>query len=82
MQEWKNKLASQNDFSETALEQAFKAFLEEKSLGLGAVLPLFRLLITGKGMGPNMFSICALLGKENCLKRMETGLEKLAIHSA
>lgn len=82
MHEWKNKLTAQSDFSEVSLEQSFKTFLEEKNLGLGTVLPLFRLLITGKGTGPNMFSICALLGKENCIQRMEIGLEKLAIHSA
>ena len=38
---------------------------------MGAVLPLFRLVVTGKGMGPSMFDIAALLGKDFVLPRME-----------
>lgn len=78
MTEWKDRLASVSDFKAADVEQTFKAFLEEKGLGIGAVLPLFRLLVTGMGMGPSMFEIAQFLGKEECLKRMETGLAKLA----
>ena len=46
-------------------------------MGIGAVLPLFRLLVTGKGMGPSMFSIAELLGKEETLARMEAGIKTL-----
>lgn len=78
MTEWMNKLSSISEFKASEVEATFKAFLEEKSLGIGAVLPLFRLLITGAGMGPSMFEISEFLGKEECLKRMETGLSKLS----
>ena len=43
-------------------------------LGIGNVLPNFRLLLTGKGMGPSMFEIANFLGKEECLERMNQGL--------
>jgi glutamyl-tRNA synthetase len=46
-------------------------------LGIGAVLPLFRLLLTGVGMGPSMFEITAFLGKEESLTRMENGIKIL-----
>lgn len=77
MQEWNTRMASLPDFTEETIEVAFKAFLEEKEMGIGAVLPNFRVLITGKGMGPSMFSICSLLGKEECLSRMEEGISKI-----
>jgi glutamyl-tRNA synthetase len=67
-----------SDFTASAIEADFKKFLEEKELGMGAVLPNFRVLVTGKGMGASMFEITALLGKEETLKRIETGLAKLA----
>lgn len=65
------------EYSAESLEKIFKAFLESEELGMGMVLPNLRLLITGKGMGPGMFDIMALLGKEECARRMAVGIEKL-----
>ncbi|AEA43532.1 glutamate--tRNA ligase [Fluviicola taffensis] len=77
MTEWKNTLEALPTFDPITIETAFKAFLEVKSLGIGAVLPLFRLLITGAGTGPSMFEIASYLGKEECITRMNDGLAKL-----
>jgi glutamyl-tRNA synthetase len=74
MSEWIAILASISLFEQETIEHTFKSFLEQKGLGIGAVLPLFRLLITGKGMGPSMFEISAFLGKEECIERMNNGL--------
>jgi glutamyl-tRNA synthetase len=72
------RFESISDFNAENIEVSFKQFLADKSLGMGAVLPLFRVLVTGKGMGPSMFDIAALLGKTETLKRIEEGLKKLA----
>lgn len=77
MTEWKNNLEALSTFDHDSVENAFKAFLEAKGMGIGAVLPNFRLLITGTGMGPSMFEIAAFLGKEECLERMNQGLTKI-----
>lgn len=77
MSEWNDRLKSLSDFSASSIEIAFKSFLEAKGLGIGAVLPLFRLLITGAGMGPSMFEIASFLGKQECIDRMYEGLEKV-----
>ncbi len=66
------------DFTAANVETEFKAFLEAKELGFGAVLPNFRVLVTGQGMGPSMFEIAALLGKEETLQRIDAGMAKLA----
>lgn len=78
MSEWKQELSDISDFSSAHIEHAFKSFLERKDLGIGAVLPLFRLLITGKGMGPSMFDIAEFLGKEECINRMNIGIEAVS----
>ena len=44
---------------------------------MGAALPNFRLLVTGKGMGPSMFETAALLGKDEVLKRFENGIQSI-----
>ena len=77
MQGLLNKFEEVSDFSIENVETTFKTYLEENELGMGAVLPNFRVLVTGKGMGPSMFEIAALLGKEETTGRIKAGLEKL-----
>ncbi len=78
MTEWMQKLTDLPEFSSEIIDEAFKAFVSEKEIGFGAAMPQFRLLLTGKGMGPGIFDISAFLGKEECLSRMEIGLNKLS----
>lgn len=77
MNEWMERLGSVVPFDHGAIEQAFQTFLSDKQMGVGAVLPLFRLLVTGTGMGPSMFDIASFLGKDECLTRMNKGIEAL-----
>jgi glutamyl-tRNA synthetase len=81
MSEWNDRLKSLTDFNPSTIEVAFKSLLEAKELGIGAVLPLFRLLITGAGMGPSMFEIASFIGQEECVERMYEGLEKMKSQS-
>ena len=65
------------DFTSEAIEACFKGYLAEKELGFGKVGPSFRLAVTGKGMGPSMFTICAVLGKDEVLARISKAIEVL-----
>ena len=71
------KLSEIADFSSESVDAAFHGFMEERSLGFGKVGPGFRLALTGKGMGPSLPDIAAILGKEETLSRLNTALEKL-----
>ena len=75
--ELKNKLSVLSDFSSENIEVEFKKYLEENELGMGRLLPAFRVCLTGLGMGPSLFDIASLLGKEETITRMETALEKI-----
>lgn len=77
MEEWKERMMSLTNFSAASIEVAFKSFIEAKQLGIGAVLPLFRFMITGTAMGPSMFEIAAFLGKDECMERMYNGLHHM-----
>lgn len=74
MMEWTQIMESISKFEAAQIEATFKTFLEEKGIGFGAVLQPFRLILTGKAMGPSMFEISALLGKEETLKRMRENI--------
>jgi len=75
--ELKEKLSVLTDFSSENIEVEFKKYLAENELGMGRLLPAFRVCLTGLGMGPPLFDIASLLGKEETIKRMETALEKI-----
>ena len=78
MQGWAKVLNEIDVFSAETIELRFKEYLQEKELGMGAVLPLFRLLLTGKGMGPSMFEIAAFIGKEETIVRINDGITTLS----
>ncbi len=77
MQELLTELKTIEDFTTENIESKFQAYLERKEYGFGKVGPGFRLLVTGKGMGPSMFHICSVLGKETVIDRMEKGIAKV-----
>jgi len=77
LSELKDRLAGLSDFSSESIEIEFKKYLEENELGMGMLLPTFRVSLTGLGMGPSLFEIASLLGKEETIQRMETALEKI-----
>lgn len=64
-------------FTTQNIETAFSAYLNKNEYGFGKVGPGFRLLVTGKGMGPSMFDICATLGKNKVIQRMDEGIDKI-----
>ena len=77
MTELKYRIEKISDFNSENIEKEFKSYLEENELGMGKLLPAFRVSLTGLGMGPSLFDIASLLGKEETIKRMETALAKI-----
>ena len=65
------------DFTEENIEVNFKKYLEDNEYGFGKIMPGFRLLVTGLGMGPSMSAICVILGKDEVLSRIDNGLSKV-----
>ena len=64
-------------FDAESISSCFKTFLKSKGLDFGAVMPGFRVSVTGLGAGASMNEIAALLGKEEVLKRIKTALTKI-----
>mgnify|MGYP000194253166 CR=1 FL=1 len=66
-----------SDFKHDEIEKVFSDFLKKKEIGFGQIGPAFRLAVTGKGMGPSLFSICEILGQQETLQRISTALETI-----
>lgn len=72
--DWLAEIKTITEFTAENIEATFKAFLEVKQIGIGAVLQPFRLCVTGVAAGPGMFDISDFLGKEEVISRIEIGL--------
>lgn len=74
----KTHLLEVDPFEATGLEVSFKAFLEKNDLGMGKVMPILRLSITGVGMGPAIFDTLEIIGKEDFANRIDLACERLS----
>jgi glutamyl-tRNA synthetase len=77
LQKWSAVLETLEPFTVESIDAAMKQFLADNSLGMGAVMPLFRLALTGVLTGPGASHVAALVGKEYVLPRIQNCIEKL-----
>lgn len=75
--DFKAKLSTLEKFDAHNIESAFHDFLQECGVGLGQVMPVLRLALTGLGNGPQIFEIAEILGKEVVLKRIENATSNI-----
>ncbi|WP_340112081.1 glutamate--tRNA ligase [Maribellus mangrovi] len=59
------------------IKEAFSAFMNEKEWGFGMIMNPLRLSLVGGNMGPDLFVICELLGKDETVSRINTAVEKI-----
>ena len=77
LRKWSSVLEALEPFTVESIDAAMKQFLADNSLGMGAVMPLFRLALTGVLTGPGASHVAALVGKEYVLPRIQNCIEKL-----
>ena len=66
-------MAAVENWNRDRLKEAFHALAETTGAGLGKLVHPTRLALTGKSVGPGLFELAELLGKEACLARMRQG---------
>lgn len=59
------------------IQSGIKGYIGEKELSFGAIMPILRILTSGTMKGPDLFQMMELLGKEEVLNRMESGLNQM-----
>ncbi len=74
-----HNFAAQNNFYATDLEVLFKQAAEKLSINPGSMMQLFRVLLSGMAVGPAIFEMAQLIGKEECCKRLTSGIQAFKI---
>jgi glutamyl-tRNA synthetase len=59
------------------LEAVVRTFAEERGISAGKLIHPIRLAVTGRGMGPGLFELLAVIGKAESLKRIRAALDSL-----
>ena len=77
LSELKEKFITIEEFKTDNIEKVFKDFLEEKNLRMGDVMNVLRLVLVGSNVGPGLFIIAELLGKEEVVKRIDNGIKEI-----
>ena len=62
------------DFSEAALETAFKNTMEKSGLKLGKIAQPVRVALTGTTVSPGIFEVITVLGREETLRRLKVAV--------
>jgi len=65
------------DFTATNIENIVKDWMTQNEIGMGKVMQPLRLSLVGKMMGPHLFDIIEMIGKEETIKRIEKTIVSL-----
>lgn len=65
-----NQLESLADFTHDAAESALRAYAEEQGLKPGLLINAARTALTGQAVGPSMFEIMVILGRDRTVERL------------
>ena len=62
-----------------SIKESFSAFMNEKGWGFGAIMNPLRLCLVGGNIGPDLFVICEILGKEETISRIQKAISSIKI---
>ena len=65
------------NWEQPIIKEAFSNFMNENAWNFGAVMNPLRLCLVGGNVGPDLFKICEILGKEESVSRIKTAIEKI-----
>jgi len=68
-------------FDEGAIERVVRETAERLDVGAGKLIHPLRLCLSGESVGPGLFEMMKVLGKETCLRRINRGVRILSEES-
>lgn len=78
IKDFAKEVESLDDFNKDTLHTLVQDFTIKTGVKMGQLMNPLRLLIVGSNQGPGMMDMADVLGKNEFLERIETGLEKMS----
>jgi glutamyl-tRNA synthetase len=75
LQEGKACLAGLDDFSVSGIEEVYRNLTERLQIKTADIFHPTRLAVTGRTVGPGLFDLMALVGKEKVLERLDRAVQ-------
>ncbi|MGI6604831.1 MAG: glutamate--tRNA ligase [Firmicutes bacterium] len=69
------RLEALADFTYESIESEYRQLAEELGIKAAQLIHPTRLALSGRTIGPGLFELMALLGREKCLKRLERAID-------
>lgn len=66
----------QHGHNAAEMEAKAKEWMDANKIGFGAIMPVFRILLTGESTGPGIFDMVALIGADASAQRVRAGMER------
>jgi glutamyl-tRNA synthetase len=82
MEKLARRLEGLDTFTESSVEEAIRATAQELSASAGKLIHPARLCLTGESVGPGLFELMAVLGKETCIRRIEKGIAAMQLQTS
>ena len=71
------QLASLENFTKTSIEEKMKMVAEQFQIKPAKIIHPVRLALSGRQVGPGLYEMMEVLGKEQTLRRLKTAIERL-----
>ena len=72
-------LSAVEPFDAVAAHDQVIAYIQQNELNMGQIMNCLRLVIVGAGIGPDLFTIINLIGREEAIKRIKKGINEISI---
>jgi glutamyl-tRNA synthetase len=73
----RERLAALPSWDTERVEEALRAFGEERGLAAGKVFQPLRVALTGSAVSPGIFEVLTVMGRDLTLRRLDQALERL-----
>ena len=73
-----NKISDAKDSSKEEFERILHEVAEENEVGMGQLIHPIRLATSGVGIGPGVYDLLSIIGKEEIVARIQYALENIS----
>lgn len=68
-------------FDKDELEKLYRAYAESQGIKVGQLIHPTRLALTGRTVTPGLFEVMELIGREECISRIQKAIDYIQVHN-